>query len=385
MNQLQQEIHKWGDEAVKSYIEVAKTFKEKEGSAFYTQSPLNIIDENPELVIIGINPGSTGTYKEQLEHQKWKSAGFPSVEGFLKGNVISWHDRDNDWHFWKRIHSILKVANREYLLKDDNKKLVCTNITPFGTKKEKQLQREIIQKTSHHTVELLEILKPKVVLCLGRTTYNELCRFINARDVACVYPSVLSIAFHDDYIIVGIQHPSARYTYEQISLVGESLRQIFDHHGRITAEEIRECNDVKTAYQNYLLRKHTQKNKKMQVSLETIAQLLQEQGFEKIEGSEGKSTYRFRLSDSHPIAITVTNSQSGYIGVRYAKYVGHYHKGNYENEEQIINKLLTLKGYKKADAWFAIKAFSDFETDSEQLINAIVDECILIKNLLEHE
>ena len=66
---IQEEIVKWAEKTVREYHEIAS--RKEVNLAYYTQSDLSLISEKPELMIVGINPGSGGTYKEQCENKNW--------------------------------------------------------------------------------------------------------------------------------------------------------------------------------------------------------------------------------------------------------------------------------------------------------------------------
>lgn len=380
MPTIKEEISAWGKRAFNCYVGIADGNKNENGSAFYTQSPLDIIEENLYLVVMGINPGSTGPFAEQIVNQNWKGIGFPSVEGFLKGNIF-WEDTKK-MYYWQRIRTIFEKGGMVYLLNDD-KKFVCTNITPFGTRKEKDLNRNVVEKTAHLSVELLDILKPKVVLCLGVMTFGELCRLASATGRVSVFGNVLSIARHNGMVVMGIHHPSAAYSNEQMCLVGQCLRLIFDRHETITAEQIREDAVVAEAYKNYLLRKQSPTNSKLWIDMEKVAEQLKETGFTRYEGGVNDKTCRFWLCEEKGFALTVTNTQHGYIGVRHDGRKGSYLEGLDEDERRIKELLLARNGYKEGAVWLATKAFSEFGADEEGVVKAIVEECKRIKELIE--
>ena len=56
---IQNELRVWAKHVVKKYDPVAKT----ENSSYYTQSNLKIIKRSPQVLILGINPGSSSNYK----------------------------------------------------------------------------------------------------------------------------------------------------------------------------------------------------------------------------------------------------------------------------------------------------------------------------------
>lgn len=378
MHTIKEEIRAWGERAVERYIEIAKTFETENGSAFYTQSPLDIIEENPDLVIMGINPGSTGPFAEQIMNPNWQRIGFPKFDAFLKGNV-AW-ESTKKVSYWTRICSILNSGGLGHLVSDD-KKFVCTNITPFGTKKEKDLRSGLMRDTAQLSLKLLEILKPKIVLCLGVRSFNELCRISGATDKTSVYGSVFSYAHHGGYVIVGIHHPAYYYSNEQKSLVGRCLQLVFSHHGKITADEIRK--ETSDSYQAYLSKKQSPTGKKFHVDLDKVTDLLKNTCY-KYEGKKGKPTYRFRFCDSHPIAITITNTQKGYIAIRHDERKDSYQGEEFTPDEKQIREWLLngLEGYKEGEPWWATKQFSNFGDNEETIIHAIVEECKVIKEYI---
>ena len=64
---MQIKLHEWAEKVVQKYNQI--------GKSYYTQSDLTKIVESPTILILGINPGSTGIAKDPLKE-----------EVFLKGN-----------------------------------------------------------------------------------------------------------------------------------------------------------------------------------------------------------------------------------------------------------------------------------------------------------
>ena len=62
---IQEKLTDWAEKVVKKYDSVA----EKENCTYYTQSNLNKIsdDNQVKVLILGINPGSTGGEYEEIE------------------------------------------------------------------------------------------------------------------------------------------------------------------------------------------------------------------------------------------------------------------------------------------------------------------------------
>ncbi len=121
---IQKELMDWAKIVVNKYDPVAKT----ENSSYYTQSNLKIIKRSPQVLILGINPGSSGSYKEI------------NPDTFLGGNPFFSHDVN--WHIWNGLKKIFRAGGIEKLLKNDED-FVFSNIYHFDTPKADQLLTKI--------------------------------------------------------------------------------------------------------------------------------------------------------------------------------------------------------------------------------------------------
>ena len=111
--ELQYGIVKWAEKTVREYHEIAS--RKEVNLAYYTQSDLSLISEKPELMIVGINPGSGGTYKEQCENKNWSYLynNNQDQNHLLKGNYCreegkpsSWENH-RKWGYWKGLKRCL--------------------------------------------------------------------------------------------------------------------------------------------------------------------------------------------------------------------------------------------------------------------------------------
>lgn len=73
---LQQRLLMWAEQVVNEYNPIAQSKKVN----YYTESDLTQIKESPNLLLLGINPGSAGGNGKQL-----------TAKEFLKGNPIYAH------------------------------------------------------------------------------------------------------------------------------------------------------------------------------------------------------------------------------------------------------------------------------------------------------
>ena len=67
---IQKELREWADRTAKGYVAIANDLKDKAPS-FYTQSDLTKITGKPEVIVLGINPGSDGLYNDQKTSKGW--------------------------------------------------------------------------------------------------------------------------------------------------------------------------------------------------------------------------------------------------------------------------------------------------------------------------
>ena len=94
----------WAAQTAEAYDRIARAYGD-DAPAFYTQSDLTKINDSPRVFIMGINPGSNGSYKKQCEDEYWQLGG-KSMDGshLLKGNP-SWSNRF-DWPYWQRLYRL---------------------------------------------------------------------------------------------------------------------------------------------------------------------------------------------------------------------------------------------------------------------------------------
>ena len=115
---IQKELREWADRTAKGYVAIANDLKDKAPS-FYTQSDLTKITGTPEVLVLGINPGSEGLYNDQKTNKGWDlNGGDMDGKHLIKGNyfinngISSWENR-NTWLFWNRLKDYFKQVSPE--------------------------------------------------------------------------------------------------------------------------------------------------------------------------------------------------------------------------------------------------------------------------------
>ena len=175
MKNFQEKLHTWA----LNTVEVYKTIAEEEENtdftshtAFYTQSDLARLVSSPKIVVMAINPGSNGSYREQKININWNldpKRGM-TADKFLQGNPFFIFYK-NKWHLWRRLNFILQYGNLGHIL-GDPQNYAYTNLVFFNTSKVRQLPQRIIDRCASCTI----ILSPKFILCLGELTMDVFCK-----------------------------------------------------------------------------------------------------------------------------------------------------------------------------------------------------------------
>ena len=167
------ELMAWADKTADAYHTLATDPVHPECNlAFYTQSDLRKLTAAPELLILTINPYGdtqyTGEYC-QLDNPCWKGWGLDgrmTGEILIKGNPL--YSTREQWHLWKRLRYIFRCGGIEEVLNDESR-YVYTELVLFNTKKAEYIPTQAYSLVPH-TIELIDILKPKQILCVGAAT-----------------------------------------------------------------------------------------------------------------------------------------------------------------------------------------------------------------------
>lgn len=216
MNEIQNEIKEWAKKAVAHYVSLANNGFDY---AFYTQSDLRDITSSPDYFLFQINPGSEGSYKDQLANLNWQLDGKDmDAEHFIRGNYCIDREKGEKRTFWelrnklpnfKRTRSLFsKIEDAENPL-DDVSKFILTNATCFSTPKATKVVYQALEQTLPLTLELADIVKPQKIVVLG----NELPNYIKKLTTDCQIVETLLPRIKYGYIhgfeTLFIDHPSA--------------------------------------------------------------------------------------------------------------------------------------------------------------------------------
>ncbi|MBE6319322.1 MAG: hypothetical protein E7081_10180 [Bacteroidales bacterium] len=358
---MQDELTKWAKKAFEFYSQLGQ----KENIGFYTQTPLNDISSNPDIVVMGINPGSNGSFQKDY-----------SIEQFMRGNFYWTQHRS--WAYIKRIEDFLKRGlgnNAENIFSNDNR-IVYINASCFQTKKAGALGYNLLCKSLPFTIDLIRKLNPRILLCLSA---KKIFGIEQSFEREYLTEDVL-IGQLENIQIIGTPHPSGRLTNAK----REYIRNVINLAIKNSHLCLKECAE--------LIRNEISLNSDqscIQPSNEEVTEI-----FENITNQLisilGKpfelndKTQRFELNNE--IAITITKTGKGYIGIRHISFDN---KKKYSNEEypniQKYTDILNQYGFNvlpKNGCWIGTKFFKRYGYDNDSTTNNILSEIKTIIDLM---
>lgn len=191
MERIQERLKEWANKYVPKFNELSKKYQ----TYYYTQSPLNTIEEDVDVMIIGINPkGKLGTGEFILDDPEKYLEGNPTWESrFLEDGFISpgWGKKHK---FLSGTHCFLGYDNFYHPESIDNdKKTIWTNLTPFVSDKgNNDVFRELMAVGVESTLELINIVRPKYIVLLGKDAFTQLKGSSIESDSCIQYTQVFS-------------------------------------------------------------------------------------------------------------------------------------------------------------------------------------------------
>lgn len=227
--QIQEKLRKWAEETVKVYNPIADSL------GYYTQSALNRETLDPDILILGINPGEAGggimNGEELLQ-------GNPCFKGKNDKEVIDVffdnpdaQKRKRGWDLMVKVRKMLELAGKHTLNDLDN--FVLSNMVFFGTKKQGQIPIVINQDVcARQTLKLIDILKPKVVLLLGDQTRDLFKKVANVSHMEELIPKYHDFyCFYNNIHVISLYHTAyySYYNFDNMAFIGNILGYALDN------------------------------------------------------------------------------------------------------------------------------------------------------------
>jgi len=334
--QIQEELVGWAKETVDVYNLIAKDFK----LGYYTQTPLSLVSQSPDMLILGINPGSGGGKVYMTADELLK--GNPCFEGLDKEGVVKAmrearddNKKRNGWALWHRLNDMLeKSPNNKNLLKYfDN--FVLSNMIFFGTDHENEIPKIDKEKCAERTLKLIDKLKPKVVVLLGKQSRDLYNRITDKEILEVLVPNSIYHCMYDKSHILAIKHTAYHYSYQEMVVVGKTIGFVLDHHEEAINKETIFSSYIKD---DIILFEERQKNNKSKKKTnESTNTKLTNEGNIKF-GNKIKETELFKLFKT---MISLNGSDSCELFYRgkllnYEYYTKALANGEYKNSKDTI-------------------------------------------------
>ena len=385
---IQIKLQTWAKETVAAYHQIAS--RKEVNKAYYTQSDLSLISDEPELMIVGINPGSGGTYNEQCKNKNWSYLSNNPLDNnhLLKGNYCqekgkpsSWENH-RKWGYWNGLKRCLSHTNIEAIMEDDSR-IIITNASFFNTPKANEISESLLIETFPFTLNLIDITAPRHLIFLsGKDCFERLNRLSKSSNlIQFEYKHVcgnIYIGNLNGKLCVGIPHPTYK-TNEELNLVASVIPFLFSatSYEDINIELI--CKECAKQIKEYEERIH---NKKKQVKISNLSNLIEKMISEcNLEAYEEKN-HRYMLNDKY--GITITDKEKGYIGIRHIRYDSKGYLNTQDNEVFAIRDMLKGKGYNTSEkTWIGTKRFPLFGNNDKEITGSICKEIEEIKKEIQ--
>lgn len=371
---IQAKLEKWAKETVEVYK------KQSTEIGFYTQTPLSIFlkdnIQKPDLLILGINPGSGGGIRRNTGTELLK--GNPCFEGMDSDRIIKnmSEEKDNNknrkgWALWHRVNNMLKFSNNE-----DHKKIlrnldrfVLSNMIFFGTEKENQIPNIKKEECAKQTIELISILQPKVVLLLGSQS-RKLFDRVSENKLEVLVPNSMYHCMSGKSHVLAIKHTAYYYSYEEMVVIGKTIGYVLDHSEEIINKECIYASYIKEdiiCFEESQMANQPKRKAKMDST--RIIELIITSPYFQLTQIE-KENY----SLSKNLMIRITKTGNGYLAIRHKNYDVQYPNLKYDFTERYRN-ILKEKGWNcDTPFWLGTKLIKDYGRKDDEIVTKIVSE-----------
>jgi len=371
---IQAKLEKWAKETVEVYK------KQSTEIGFYTQTPLSIFlkdnIQKPDLLILGINPGSGGGIRRNTGTELLK--GNPCFEGMDSDRIIKnmSEEKDNNknrkgWALWHRVNNMLKFSNNE-----DHKKIlrnldrfVLSNMIFFGTEKENQIPNIKREECAKQTIELISILQPKVVLLLGSQS-RKLFDRASENKLEVLVPNSMYHCMSGKSHVLAIKHTAYYYSSIEMELIGKTIGYILDHSEEIINKECIYASYIKEDIIRFEeSQMANQPKRKAKMDSTRIIELIITSPYFQLTQIE-KENY----SLSKNLMIRITKTGNGYLAIRHKNYDVQYPNSKYDFTERYRN-ILMEKGWNcDTPVWLGKKLIKDYGCKDDEIVTKIVSE-----------
>ncbi len=368
-------IEKWAEETYNEY----ETLTTQYDLGFYSQSPLDEITSPIKVVVMGINPGSGGSFTAMRANSNWALNSLEQpFEHLIRGNA-DWKNHTT-WRYWKNVMGLLTEAYPG-IRENEPQECVFTNATFFNTPKADEVFEELYDKTLPLTIKLIEILSPEIVVSLSPDNFTRMKRVMGADFLVVeVFGRRLMLGKYKNILFVSIYHPASRYSNAYKRLVQKSLKLISDNRllnidnltALLKSSLEKEWLDVNApvAPRNSGLK---------QLTLECLALLHKRYP----EANIQKDTLTINLN-GHIYVKIVAQSSKQYVYFRHTNWNGKMQYNStdpslaetYPHSRKVID-LLAEKGYTSTPTALGEKFIAEYkQSNAQELAEAVYHEIL---------
>ena len=387
-SQIQKVLEEWAEETVKAYHQIA--IRDDVNLAYYTQSDLTMLSGEPELTIVGINPGSYSTYQDQRKNKNWSYLHKdPYDKNHLsKGNYCheegkpsSW-DCHRKWIYWNGLKRCLSQTILSTTI-DEDSKIIVTNASFFSTKKADGISESLLIKTIPYTLKLINVTNPKHLIFLsGQKCFERLCHLSKSSGLfQFEYKHIcgnIYIGLLNNKCCIGIPHPTYK-SNEELNLVASVLPFLLNvtSYEEIDIESIRK----KCAKQIKEYEERTQ-NKNKHVKVLDFNNLVEKVILECNLEAYDEKNHRYKLNERY--GITIAGAGKGYMAIRHIDYDYKGYENTQDKEVLKLKDILKGRGFDTSEkAWIGTKMFSQYGNNDNEIIEGICKEIIELKEEIQ--
>jgi len=252
MNTFTPELQQWAAEVIEKITPIA----EEINLAYYPlQSEAKM---NPELLIIGLNPGSQGEYKEQKTKDKWEfKDGKMTTERLLKGNPFI--DEKDEWKIFRGLNRIPFIKQAV-----DTNNYCFMNYVYFGTSDFNKIKghAKAVETCTALTKKFIEIIKPKRIIVLGLEGIESISKI--EKTLLKGKSKRLLVQGRDLFgkQILGISHPSYAVSAAEYEAIDTNIKEFYEgkpltsfpFKSNVTTIDVDKLNNLLAGALNFKLR-----------------------------------------------------------------------------------------------------------------------------------
>ena len=218
MSKFTPELEQWAAKVIEKITPIA----EEINLAYYPlQTEAKI---NPELLIIGLNPGSEGKYEEQMTKDKWEFKDSKmTIERLLKGNPFI--DEKDEWKIFRGLNRIPFIKQAV-----DSNNYCFMNYVYFGTSDFEKIKKhpEAIQICKELTKKFIEIINPKHIIVLGLEGMESISKI--EKTLLKGKSKRLLVQGGDLFgkQVLAISHPSYAVSAEEYNAIDTNIKEFYE-------------------------------------------------------------------------------------------------------------------------------------------------------------